>query len=429
MSKKTQRLVVIFVAAALLLSILVPALSILAQAEVTKSDIENIRSELSDVTAQRKEAEEQLAAIRSDLSKAEEQVRLIQDQVLLTEQQIDASQSLLDAYDVQIGEKEAEILELEAQEAEQYQEFYDQVRWMEEAGPISYLAILFEASSFSEMLEYAMLITDIMEYSNRIIDRLEKTQTALSAAKDELQADRDAQAEVQAELEVHKSELEEKKAEATRLMNQIAASESEYAAKAKELADEEAAINQSLKDAETKYQKQLEELERRRKEEEERRRQEAAANQNNANNAAATSGSWYWPLPGRYSITSYFGGRYHPISGKWSSHTGTDIPAPAGTEIHAAKDGVVTTVGTNRYSSYGYYCIINHGGGYVTLYAHQRVVPIVKEGDMVTKGQVIGYVGTTGSSTGNHLHFELRINGVRSDALKLYPNLNFIDKS
>ena len=76
-----------------------------------------------------------------------------------------------------------------------------------------------------------------------------------------------------------------------------------------------------------------------------------------------------------------------------------------------------------------YYCIVSHGGGYATLYAHQRQVPIVKEGDTVAKGQVIGYVGTTGRSTGNHLHFELRVNGVRGDVLKLYPGMTFTSPS
>ena len=87
---------------------------------------------------------------------------------------------------------------------------------------------------------------------------------------------------------------------------------------------------------------------------------------------------------------------------------------------------MVTTVNTNhRSSSYGYYCIINHGGGYSTLYAHQNQVPVVKEGQSVAKGQLIGYVGTTGRSTGYHLHFELRVNGVRGDVLKLYPGMTF----
>ena len=409
MNKKTQRIIVIVVAAALLLSVMVPILSVFARASVTKNDIQNIKDELSDIQAQKKDAEAKLKAIRNDLSKAKEQVELIQNQVLLTEQEINASQAMLDEYDGQIADKEAEIAALEAQEAAQMEEFYQQVRWLEETGGVNYLSILFEANSFADMLNYTMLIGDIMDYSDRIVQDLQATQRQLDMAREALQTDRDAQALVQQELEAKKDELEQKRAEAQQLLNQIAASESEYAKEAKELADSEAKINKELKEAERKYAAQIAALE---------------AQQNAAVNM--TSGDWYWPLPGRYKISSLFGGRIDPINGRRDNHTGTDIPAPGGTPIYAAKDGVVTTVNANKNaSSYGYYCIISHGSGYATLYAHQNQVPIVQEGQTVKKGQVIGYVGTTGRSTGNHLHFELRINGVRNDVLKLYPGMTF----
>lgn len=409
MNKKTQRIIVIIVAAALLLSVMLPVLSVFAQAGVTKSDIQNIKNELSDIQAQKKEAEDRLKSIRNDLSKAKEQVELIQNQVLLTEQEINVSQAMLDQYDSQIAVKESEIAKLERQEEEQYQEFYQQVRWMEETGGVNYLSILFEANSFADMLDQAMLIGDIMEYSNGIIEKLKATQRDLDMAREALQTDRDAQALVQQDLEAKRDELENKRSQAQQLLNQIAASESEYAKEAKELADSEAKINKELKDAERKYAAQLAALEA----------------QQNAN-INMTSGDWYWPLPGRYKISSLFGGRIDPINGRRDNHTGTDIPAPGGTPIYAAKDGVVTTVNTNKNaSSYGYYCIISHGSGYATLYAHQNQVPIVQEGQTVSKGQVIGYVGTTGRSTGNHLHFELRINSVRNDVLKLYPGMTF----
>ena len=409
MNKKTQRIIVIIVAAALLLSVMLPVLSVFAQAGVTKSDIQNIKNELSDIQAQKKEAEDRLKSIRNDLSKAKEQVELIQNQVLLTEQEINVSQAMLNQYDSQIAVKESEIAELERQEEEQYQEFYQQVRWMEETGGVNYLSILFEANSFADMLDQAMLIGDIMEYSNGIIEKLKATQRDLDMAREALQTDRDAQALVQQDLEAKRDELENKRSQAQQLLNQIAASESEYAKEAKELADSEAKINKELKDAERKYAAQLAALEA----------------QQNAN-INMTSGDWYWPLPGQYKISSLFGGRIDPINGRRDNHTGTDIPAPGGTPIYAAKDGVVTTVNANKNaSSYGYYCIISHGSGYATLYAHQNQVPIVQEGQTVSKGQVIGYVGTTGRSTGNHLHFELRINSVRNDVLKLYPGMTF----
>ena len=108
------------------------------RAAVTQGDIQSIKDELSDIQAQKKEAEAKLASIRNDLSKAKEQVELVQNQVFLCEQEINASQAMLDEYDRQIAEKEQEILVLEAQEAEQREEFYRQVRWMEETGSVSY---------------------------------------------------------------------------------------------------------------------------------------------------------------------------------------------------------------------------------------------------------------------------------------------------
>ena len=409
MNKKVQRIIVIVLAAALLLTVMIPALSMIAGATVTKNDIQNIKDELADIQAQKKETEKKLAAVRNNLAKAKEQMELIESQVVLTEAQISASQDLLDQYDLQIAGKEQDIRDLEQQEQEQLEEFYRQVRWMEETGSVSYLSILFEASSFQELLGNAMLLTDIMEYSNRIIDRLQTTQQEIAAARDELQASRDEQAAVQEELEAQKAELEEKRAEQNKLLQQIAASESALAEEARLQAESEAKINKELKDAEKKYAAQLAELE----------RQQAAKGN-------ITTGNWYWPLSGYYKISSMFGNRRDPITGKAANHSGTDIPAPAGTPIYAANDGVVTTVNTNKNSStYGYYCIISHGSGYATLYAHQVKVPIVKEGQTVTKGQLIGYVGSTGRSTGNHLHFELRINGVRNDVLKLYPGMTF----
>ena len=184
-------------------------------------------------------------------------MELIESQVLLTEAQINASQELLDQYDLQIADKEQNIRNLEAQEQEQLEEFYRQVRWMEETGSVSYLSILFEASSFQELLEYSMLITDIMEYSNRIIDRLQATQEELAQARDELHASRNEQVIVQEELEAHKAELEEKRAEQNELLRHIAASESALAEEARLQAESEAKINKELKEAEAKYAAQL----------------------------------------------------------------------------------------------------------------------------------------------------------------------------
>ncbi len=124
-----------------------------------------------------------------------------------------------------------------------------------------------------------------------------------------------------------------------------------------------------------------------------------------------------WPLPGYYQITSNFGGRADPITGAWTTHGGTDIRAPYGTSIVSANDGVVIFAGWHW--SYGNYVIVDHGGGIATLYAHCSKL-LVGKGQAVLRGDKVALVGSTGYSTGNHLHFEVRVNGVRKDAMTYY---------
>lgn len=132
----------------------------------------------------------------------------------------------------------------------------------------------------------------------------------------------------------------------------------------------------------------------------------------------AGTGIFQWPLPNAYSITSNFGSREDPHTGEISSHNGTDIAAPLGTPILAAADGTVTIANaTDSWGgSYGYHIKIDHGNGFETLYAHCSAI-CVTSGQAVRQGEVIGYVGSTGKSTGNHLHFEVWVNGNRTDAM------------
>lgn len=420
MKKTGVRIFVLLLAAVMILSVLMPAMTTLAGA-VTAGDIQDYKDSLQDVQDKKGELEDKLDALQDDKDAAEEKLSLLQEQILLTEQQIGDSQKLLDSYDQQIADKQSEITQLEEQEDQQYEEFYAQTRWMEENGGTSFISIIFQASSFSELLDYLMLVTDIMNYNDRIITQLEETQAQLAQARDDLQAARDGQAATQAKLESAKADLTSQKADADQYYQELLSSEESYNSEVAQLQADEDQIQADLKEAQKKYDEQL------------------AAQQkpttppstggstggggSSSNPVVDPSGNWYWPLPGYYYISSVFGGRYHPITGVWETHTGTDIPAPGGTPIQCAKDGIVTTSQYNP--SYGNYCIIYHGNGYATLYAHMRALPSVKVGESVTAGQVIGYVGTTGSSTGNHLHFELRINGQRASALDLYPNLSF----
>lgn len=415
MKKTGIRICMFLLAAVMLLSVLMPAMTTLAGA-VTAGEISDMENDLKDVQSQRNDLQEKLDALQNDKEATEEKLSLLQEQIILTEQQIGESQKLLDSYDQQIADKQAEITQLEEQEAQQYEDFYTQTRWMEENGGASFVSIIFQASSFSELLDYMMLITDIMDYNDKIISQLEQTQEELGQARDELQSARDAQADTQSKLESAKADLDSQRGEANAYLQQLLKDEESYDSKVAQLAADEEKIQADLKEAKEKYEQELAA----------QKPVTPPSTGGSSNPVVDPSGNWYWPLPGRYYISSVFGGRYHPITGKWETHTGTDIPASGGTPIQCAKDGIVTTVvPESAGSSYGNYCIVYHGNGYATLYAHMQSTPNVTVGQSVSAGQVIGYVGTTGSSTGNHLHFELRINGQRADALDLYPNLSF----
>ena len=133
------------------------------------------------------------------------------------------------------------------------------------------------------------------------------------------------------------------------------------------------------------------------------------------------TGIFQWPLPEDFPITSYFGNRKDPFTGEPSYHDGTDIAAPAGTPILAAADGTVEIANSTDAwgGGYGYYVKIRHNGSLETLYAHCSSI-CVSAGQKVKQGEVIAYVGTTGNSTGNHLHFEVRVDGKKTDALAYF---------
>ena len=214
-----------------------------------------------------------------------------------------------------------------------------------------------------------------------------------------------AGAVTQSEIDALKKEQQAKVAEAQALLDQINA---DVAAGNRQLDAEDAAAA-NLQAEIAKKQKQLEE---------ERKQQNVTL--------PPTGSGYQWPLPSScLTLTSAFGYRIHPISGQPHSHTGIDVSAAGGTPIYAAKGGqvIMSEYGSGVNWSYGNFVVIDHGDGTTTLYAHMSS-RAVSEGQMVTQGQTIGYVGNTGNSKGNHLHLEVRVNGQRVDPEGCFPGLS-----
>ena len=388
-------------AAVLALLLLLPMVTMIlgGAGAVTQSEIDALKAEQAASQARQDELEEQLADVEADQAEAQQRRQLLQAQLDAINNEIENIDKQIAYYDQEIAQKETEQAEAEANEQAQYELFCQRVRAMEEEGTVSYWSILFNSESFSEMLDRLADIDAVMAYDNQVMDELIAIReeiialrTQLETSRAEEQAARDQQAAKQAEQQA-------KVAEAQELLDQINADVAE--------------VNRQL-DAESEAAAEIQaEIAQKQKQLEEQRRQ------NNITIDSETS--YLWPLPGYYRLSSLFGYRIHPITGEAHSHTGIDIPAPGNTPILACKSGQVVT--SAYHYSYGNYVVIDHGNGNSTLYAHMSS-RAVSEGDMVTQGQTIGYVGTTGSSTGNHLHLEVRDNYTRVDPESKFPSLS-----
>ena len=223
------------------------------------------------------------------------------------------------------------------------------------------------------------------------LDQLIALREQIEEDKAELESARQAQQAAKEEQEAAQANLKSQEAEVSALIDQLAAQEDQLEAEEAKLQAAANAADAEIAAAERELAAQI-------------------------NNVVSESG-FMWPLPGYYNLSSLFAGRIHPITGKPQHHTGIDIPAPSGTDILAAKSGVVTTSTYNN--SYGNYVVVSHSDGTSTLYAHMSRRGVSK-GEVVSQGQYIGDVGTTGSSTGNHLHLEVRVNGSRVDPTQYF---------
>ena len=366
---------------------------------VTQSEIDALKKQQQESQAKQEQLKDELAEAEADQAAAQQKRQLLTEQLNAINAEIENIDAQIAYYDGEIAQKEAERKEAEAREAEQYELFCDRVRMMEEQGTVSYWSILFNAEDFSDLLDRIADVDAVMDYDNQVMDELIATRQELERLQGELESARAEEQAARDQQEAKRVEQQAKVAEAQKLVEQINADVAEV----NRQLDEEDAAAANIQAEIAKKQKQLEE----------QRKQQ--------NIVISSETGYMWPLPGYYRLSSQFGYRIHPITGVAHSHTGIDIPAAGGTPILAAKSGQVVT--SAYHYSYGNYVVIDHGNGNSTLYAHMSS-RAVSEGQMVTQGQVIGYVGTTGSSTGNHLHLEVRDNYTRVDPESKFPSLN-----
>lgn len=338
------------------------------------------------INAATKEKQDALDKIK----KAEQQKDDVVAQSEQLEMEIDVIQTEIYAIDDIIAEADAEIAAKE-EEIKQYEEeitiqderFKACLRAMDENSTMSYLDLILSSESFAELLINLETINEMTEHDMAIIQEMTDLKTEVEAAKAAIEAEKQTQEDARSIAASKQSQLEKK-------------------------LSEKAALAKSLEQDIKKYQQVYEEA----------RRQEEALKKSISGSLSKTpytgTGKFCWPAPSYTRISSPYGWRNHPIFKTQKFHSGVDLAAPGGTNILAAESGTVKFAGWN--GGYGNCLIIDHGGGITTLYGHASKL-CVSKGEYVTKGSVVAKVGTTGNSTGNHLHFEVLINGKTTDPM------------
>lgn len=381
---------------------------------VSSSDIQDeldaLEKRADEIDAQKNELQAQIDANDEKTVNVVDQRAQVDHEVTLIYQQVQNLNEQLRQYNLLIAEKQAELDDLQAQQNDLLEHYKQRLRAMQEQGDISYWAVIFRANSFSEMLNRISMVEEIAKSDQRMMEEIRTLASDVLSAKETLAAEKVTVEEKKTELAAAEEELEAKRAESEKLLDELIANAElldadmeKYDAMKNELAEE-------IAQKEKEYNEKVEA---------ERRAQEEANKNNNGGGSSGGSsgggttgdGSFLYPLPRSCGswCTSPYGYRYHPISGTYTFHSGVDLAASGGTPIYASKSGTVTTAAYAQYS-WGNYVVINHGDGYSTLYAHMRYYA-VSVGEHVNQGDVIGYVGTTGNSTGNHLHFNVYYNG------------------
>lgn len=363
----------------------------------TKKELEAEKEKTSVIEEEKKKVEDTLKNLEGQKADTESYVRQL-------DQEMAAISSQLEELSGQIADKESEIAVTQeelsaAQEAEvqQYDAMKLRIKYMYEKGDTTFIDLILESKSISQLLNRAEYISQISQYDRQMLDEYAATRQTIADNEAKLESERADLLALQKSTQAKHNSVEEllaaKEEQLKSYETQIASAQSQINAYEQDLAAQESKI------------RQIEE-EMQKAEEEARKKAESSGTSYTVKSLGNTK--FIWPCPSSSRITSAFGGRESPTEGASSNHQGIDIGASTGSDIVAAADGVVTIA---TYSaSAGNYVMLSHGGGVSTVYMHCSSLN-VSEGQSVTQGQVIAKVGSTGYSTGPHLHFGIRSGG------------------
>ena len=367
------------------------------QLTTTREKLDLMRARIAAAKERKASLDEQIRDIDARLGRTESQLSATTAQIAEVERDLAAARKRLDRLREQLRVNRIELRAAEDDLARQETAFEQRVVMAYKANELSYIDVLLESSSFDDLVRRLRVVQDVVSGESDLIGELEAARAAVAAKREALTAKQEEATRTASRLEEQRAELAALRAAQQQQRDAIAAARQEkgatLAAANADLAELERQEDQLLSQSQTL----------------------ASIINGNAGGGHGT-GSMMWPVNG--TVTSGFGYRIHPILGGRRLHTGIDIAAPSGAAIWAADGGLV--IYAAWISGYGNTVAIDHGGGISTLYAHQSSIA-VGYGQTVAKGQAIGAVGSTGYSTGPHLHFEVRVNGSPVDPMGYLP--------
>ncbi len=382
-----------------------------------QNQIDALENEKADLEAQKDALDSQMLDNVTEMKDAVEQKQRIDQQVANLYAQIVNINKQISAYSVLIADKQDELNEAQKRFDALNEKNIERIRAMEEDGALSYWSVLFKATSFADLLDRMNMIEEIAAADRRRLDELNAAAQDVQNAKDTLTEEKSALDDTKASLDAINAELEEKRQEADELLAELVARGEEYEQELIKVEEAKAAVLLNIAEreaarAEAAYQEWLATYVPPTTEPSspsEGGDSEGGSSEGEADppRPPVAESDWLTPLD-NYWITSPFGERVHPITGEVRVHYGVDMAWDEGTPIYASRSGLVTTAGWD--DACGNHVVLAHGDGYSSIYMHMSGFA-VSEGDYVNQGQVIGYIGSTGWSTGPHLHFGIMTGG------------------
>lgn len=382
-------------------------MALAAESDTIQGQMDDLQQEADEIAKEREALEEEINSKEEETKSVVERKSEIDRSVELTRQEVENLEAQTREYNRLIAAKQEELDNLLAKEQQCTDQYKLRLRAMEERGTqVSYWEILCGSASFTDLVDRIEMIQEIENSDRLMLQQLKQSAARVAASREALAAEKIALSEKREDLEQAQQELQAQREEADQLVQELNASLKDMQSTVADFEAKEDELVAQIAEKEKEYWEALE-----------REREEAEQAANNAGSTGSSGGGsdrdpdysgggsdsgWLFPVGGYAPVTSPYGYRWHPTNGNYSFHTGVDLGAGYGTPVYASRSGTVTEAAYGEI--YGNYVTINHEDGYSTLYGHMEY-STVSAGQWVSQGEVIGYVGSTGWSTGAHLHF------------------------